>query len=826
MAGQSERRLVVNRRFRCRVVRGITPAVLLLAAVGCRAVDLQNPWEIYYDAGKYGTAEEDIDRHFNMHRGRWWNYYTRGACYLEYGHWEKARDDFATAIAVRGDVETRNARTYGMHFMDYFPRRETGIAYYFEGRSKTGESTDDGLVREAGEKLLNQAIEALKESLRQEESSRAKHYLNQAGKALWAMRRNDGIPPVIRVNEPIYTNERTVRFGVTVTDDQSGVEEIRIRAPDGGVRIDAPRLLVELAREEVTEAVELTIDSLKTAAVVEITALDLAGNESAPYRVHIVLDTQAPVAAVTIIGDMQPQGRVAAFVRAVDNSGLREIQAGGDENDRFGCYGRRRYSGTVIGTPAGGELGIKVIDNAGNAVFAGVPIGEGRGLARLSRVPWRQTPWVIPLMERVAVHDWNRRFPPGYELTLGVSGPRSLGALRWDGHHQTASVASLRVWAAGEATGQSEPQFCFQPHVRPPGGKAKETSQDFFVVEGTLRNAEGVTRITVDGADIDPNMLKNVPPRGGDDLLFSHTVDLADTPVGQPRQIAVKAFREERPCAEDILLTVIRRKNCTRDPDAVYQVVFLLGAGSTPFRQTIWHNTIPEQVYQVVFDSLKSLRSGPEPYGRESAERLGMHDVATVLGEDYEDAKRRSVGTVAARCRHNYDLIIHGDVTDWRGGGEKGLQVTLKAVDISSPAPATLRFPSTETVDPTILAETYIPGEASDQRLDLEKWRKLMHDLASKAMEKLPRVQADVLDYSGTSESTVTINRGADHGLCQRMGLCFYTYGDHYGQAARSRNVYLKRIGQGRIADLDRQSSQIHPQLDLRVENGLLAITK
>jgi hypothetical protein len=45
---------------------------------------------------------------------------------------DAALKDLATAIGKR-DKDQRNARTYGMHFVDYFPHRELGIAYYHKG---------------------------------------------------------------------------------------------------------------------------------------------------------------------------------------------------------------------------------------------------------------------------------------------------------------------------------------------------------------------------------------------------------------------------------------------------------------------------------------------------------------------------------------------------------------------------------------------------------------------------------------------------------------------------------------------------------------------
>ncbi|NIO21081.1 MAG: hypothetical protein GTN76_10165, partial [Candidatus Aenigmarchaeota archaeon] len=154
-----------------------------------------------------------IQKHFNLHRGRWWNYYDRGSVYLTYGHYEKAHEDFAKAI-VKRSRDTWDARTYGMHFIDYFPHRESGVTYYLEGKQEMNKADK--------EELFERAIYSLEISLSQEESSRAKFYLNQARRSLLQVtQKRDKIPPKIYVRKPIYTNRRTVQFDVTVTDQDS-----------------------------------------------------------------------------------------------------------------------------------------------------------------------------------------------------------------------------------------------------------------------------------------------------------------------------------------------------------------------------------------------------------------------------------------------------------------------------------------------------------------------------------------------------------------------------------------------------------------------------
>ena len=66
-------------------------------------------------------------------RHRWWNYYQRGISYADNRQWPQAIADFSAAIDQR-DGDQRMARTYGMHFIDYFPSRELGILFFEIGQ--------------------------------------------------------------------------------------------------------------------------------------------------------------------------------------------------------------------------------------------------------------------------------------------------------------------------------------------------------------------------------------------------------------------------------------------------------------------------------------------------------------------------------------------------------------------------------------------------------------------------------------------------------------------------------------------------------------------
>ena len=61
--------------------------------------------------------------------GKWYNYYEEGQKYMKMGSWERAIDEYKSAISLEFKDKPQ-FRMYGMHFMDYFPHREIGVCYF------------------------------------------------------------------------------------------------------------------------------------------------------------------------------------------------------------------------------------------------------------------------------------------------------------------------------------------------------------------------------------------------------------------------------------------------------------------------------------------------------------------------------------------------------------------------------------------------------------------------------------------------------------------------------------------------------------------------
>ncbi len=92
-------------------------------------------------------------------RNRWWHFYERGLSWAEGGRDAEAEADFRQCLALR-QTDSRQARTYGMHFVQCFAHRELGAA----------------LLRQ---RRFDEAERELRLSLAQEPSAKAEHLLHQ-----------------------------------------------------------------------------------------------------------------------------------------------------------------------------------------------------------------------------------------------------------------------------------------------------------------------------------------------------------------------------------------------------------------------------------------------------------------------------------------------------------------------------------------------------------------------------------------------------------------------------------------------------------------------
>lgn len=214
-------------------------------------------------------------------RHRWWNYYERGLSYKEGEFYPEAIADFGFAIAQR-EEDQRMARTYGMHFIDYSPHRELGIAYFETGN-------------------LEKANAELERSLSHWSTAKTRFYLDRVRRALILQKGVEVPPPIIELEEKsdeIWSREDPLVLTGVVRDDNY-VADVRVR----GVKLFQEGSEKQLKFQE-------RLHLVQGDHTIDITAINLAGS-SATKKINIHVDRQGPLITLEKIDPREEEGKKA-----------------------------------------------------------------------------------------------------------------------------------------------------------------------------------------------------------------------------------------------------------------------------------------------------------------------------------------------------------------------------------------------------------------------------------------------------------------------------------------------------------------------------------
>lgn len=307
-------------RARDRLLLARWGAALLLLTAACAVP----PAPVYVRNGeRYGETT-------GIFRQQWWSYYERGTSYARGDYRADAAHDFTAALALRDD-DCRQARTYGMHHVDYFPNRELGIVRLADGR-------------------YGEAETLLERSLSYVASERARYFLNRARRLRLLQEGGDHTPPTIEIETPhagLVTREPSLPIAGRATDD-TFVAAIEVGGRPFPIPLSEPRVsfqrVVELQEGENQVAVR---------------AADLVGH-TAEVIVSVLADFHGP--EVTIIEVVPEADGLLVAGRVSDRSGVASLTVGGDpvawQGDEFTV--RVHYHGS------GETVEVVATDGAGN----------------------------------------------------------------------------------------------------------------------------------------------------------------------------------------------------------------------------------------------------------------------------------------------------------------------------------------------------------------------------------------------------------------------------------------------------------------------------
>jgi Curli production assembly/transport component CsgG len=329
--------------------RGLLSWLLAILVVwGCASVS---------PGSREEEAEKKEDRIGSAYfRHRWWNYYDRALAYAEIRSYEKAVADLEEALRQR-EGDQRMARTYGMHFIDYFPRRELGVVLYQMGDYGKAETE-------------------LEASLAQYPTAKAQFYLERVRKALIEKEGRKITEPRLSLDldtVPVWTREDPVVVSGEAEDEMYVA----------GIRINGAPLFIEAAKKQIRFQRDLSLGQGRH--LVSVEAVNLLGGKT-KQEVVIHVDREGPM---VIIEELDVETRkttsevtVSGFVH--DEAGVSVLEVDGqaisiEEGADVPFTYRRAVEADTV------ELFAR--DRLGNSTTARIPLAPaevGRSPVRLA----------------------------------------------------------------------------------------------------------------------------------------------------------------------------------------------------------------------------------------------------------------------------------------------------------------------------------------------------------------------------------------------------------------------------------------------------------
>ncbi|MCK5508253.1 MAG: hypothetical protein KAI50_07000 [Desulfobacterales bacterium] len=267
--------------------------LVILSCSGC--ADRSLPSAYVKDGNEYGKVTGAFFGH------QWWHYYERAISYADGEFYEEALADLREAVSRR-EKDRRMARTYGMHFIDYFPHRELGIVYY--------QIAD-----------MEKAKKELERSLSQFPSAKARFYLDRVRKALLEEETGRISFPKLIIN--IKTDSFWTRQDPVVI---SGVAEDE--AYVAGITIRGIPLFLDSSEKRVP--FEKVLNLSQGTHIVEVSAKNLM-EKTTTKRIVIHVDREGPIITLQeFYFDQSAAGREVRISGLIyDEAGVSELRING-----------------------------------------------------------------------------------------------------------------------------------------------------------------------------------------------------------------------------------------------------------------------------------------------------------------------------------------------------------------------------------------------------------------------------------------------------------------------------------------------------------------
>jgi len=424
-------------------------------------------------------------------RSEWWNYQERGMSYMDGGCFEPALADIEKAIKLRTQMsrkecDQRRARTYGMHFVDYFGHRERGVALYRLGR-------------------LEEAKKELEFSLSCVESNKAQYYLDLVRKSRIESGALDKKNPDFEISQPknkSYTNQSEIKVQGKAWDD-TFVREIWIASEP---------VVIPIAEQQIS--FQQTVRLKSGWNNFRIRVIDLTGKENSAQW-SVFLDQQGPEVSFLDIRPVSP-GIVDVTGEIADDSPVAKFTLNGKE---VPLQAGKTFSLRLTVAPEF-KISFKASDLAGNQTDGVVNLGTGPKGAKLETHR--------PYQEASLFGD--QQVYPERPYYQGLLVPASFGVQDMPRAEDELALVEL-YWTLKEKYDtylDKDP-----PSIQLRGFKG-ETTVYFpeLYLEGLIADASNLKEVTISGKNILKSQRKNmffnliIPLAQGSNFITIRAVDM------------------------------------------------------------------------------------------------------------------------------------------------------------------------------------------------------------------------------------------------------------------------------------------------------------
>ena len=591
----------------------------VLSIAGCITISTNTGTESWRDYFKPGCSKEEIAKDFNLYRGKWWNHYGRGRWYAEGGYYDEAIQDFKRAIDVRSK-DQRSARSYGLHFLEYFAHRELGIVYY-------------------NQQKYEEAKRELEASLATADSARAKFYLNKCNGTILKTTQADQEPPQIKLSSHTdgeIVNTPSIKLSGFAVDD----------CYVSSIYVQGKKLFTELAKKdlEFCEVVSLHAGD----NMINLEATDLTG-KSAQRKIRISLDMRPPLLYLDDVQVHSKDGRQVATVKGtiVDDYGLKEFYINDTE---FHVHSSKEdhFEEDIVLT---GEhkLSFRVSDIAGN---------ETRGEQNID----------------IKASLWQRNILDGNKHALKASNkPILLAAAKLDKSSIKSLLASLETQTVNAPQEASAPEGEKKSEGTQPSQSQNTTSGDNmppvlktdiksaivydsnFFLSGDARDDGGIAKLFVNQQPVEI--------RPGKHVFFNQLLTLND---GE-NNIVVKAVDTQGNETQLPPVKITKKAFELLESDARYTVALL------PLRTYTEQGVPSESIYSML---LTAFDEEPKRFNFVERDKVKLEEILKEQKLSNTDLALPETAIKIGKL-HAAEGMLFGSVEE----DAKGVNITLRLVD-------------------------------------------------------------------------------------------------------------------------------------------------